>query len=173
MEIFLEIFFELILDLFVEGFFFYLSKAFVGFADKYNSSKKYSLTIRIIFFSILFSSLIALLIFALFTKRKLYPTVLIIYFILYTFMMIGRWINITFQDGNMRLFFRINRSVLNYLLGIALIVVSCIWNRSEASTLNPSAIVIIICSSVGIILNIIGDIITGLGTKNKKICEVE
>ncbi|MGN1296087.1 MAG: hypothetical protein ACI4U5_06720 [Bacilli bacterium] len=73
----------------------------------------------------------------------------------------------------MRLFFRINRSVLNYLLGIALIVVSCIWNRSEASTLNPSAIVIIICSSVGIILNIIGDIITGLGTKNKKICEVE
>ena len=87
--------------------------------------------------------------------------------------MIGRWLNITFQEGSLKLFFRINRSVLNYLLGISLIVVSCIWNRNEVSNLNQSAIVVIICSSIGIIINIIGDIITSMRIKNKRMGEVE
>lgn len=88
-------------------------------------------------------------------------------------MMIGRWLNITFQEGSLKLFFRINRSVLNYLLAISLIVVSCIWNRNDASNLNQSAIVVIICSSIGIIINIIGDIITSMRIKNKRMGEVE
>lgn len=88
-------------------------------------------------------------------------------------MMIGRWLNITFQEGSLKLFFRINRSVLNYLLAISLIVVSCIWNRNEVSNLNQSAIVVIICSSIGIIINIIGDIITSMRIKNKRMGEVE
>ena len=88
-------------------------------------------------------------------------------------MMIGRWLNITFQEGSLKLFFRINRSVLNYLLAISLIVVSCIWNRNEVSNLNQSAIVVIICSSIGIIINIIGDIITSIRIKNKRMGEVE
>ena len=88
-------------------------------------------------------------------------------------MMIGRWLNITFQEGSLKLFFRINRSVLNYLLAISLIVVSCIWNRNDASNLNQSAIVVIICSSIGIIINIIGDIITSIRIKNKMMGEVE
>ena len=87
--------------------------------------------------------------------------------------MIGRWLNITFQEGSLKLFFRINRSVLNYLLAISLIVVSCIWNRNEVSNLNQSAIVVIICSSIGIIINIIGDIITSMRIKNKRMGEVE
>ena len=88
-------------------------------------------------------------------------------------MMIGRWLNITFQEGSLKLFFRINRSVLNYLLAISLIVVSCIWNRNDASNLNQSAIVVIICSSIGIIINIIGDIIAHYRIKNKRMGEVE
>ena len=88
-------------------------------------------------------------------------------------MMIGRWLNITFQEGSLKLFFRINRSVLNYLLAISLIVVSCIWNRNDASNLNQSAIVVIICSSIGIIINIIGDIITSIRIKNRMMGEVE
>ena len=87
--------------------------------------------------------------------------------------MIGRWLNITFQEESLKLFFRINRSVLNYLLAISLIVVSCIWNRNEVSNLNQSAIVVIICSSIGIIINIIGDIITSIRIKNKRMGEVE
>ena len=173
MEFIIELFVELFLELFAEGFFFFIAKAFVAFSDKYNSSKRFSLVFRTIFFLVLFASLIGLLIFALFAKRKLYPTVLIIYFILSTFMMIGRWLNITFQEGSLKLFFRINRSVLNYLLAISLIVVSCIWNRNDASNLNQSAIVVIICSSIGIIINIIGDIITSMRIKNKRMGEVE
>ena len=88
-------------------------------------------------------------------------------------MMIGRWLNITFQEGSLKLFFRINRSVLNYLLAISLIVVSCIWNRNDDYNLNQSAIVVIICSSIGIIINIIGDIITSIRIKNKRMGEVE
>lgn len=88
-------------------------------------------------------------------------------------MMIGRWLNITFQEGSLKLFFRINRSVLNYLLAISLIVVSCIWNRNDASNLNQSAIVVIICSSIGIIINIIGDVIAHYRIKNKRMGEVE
>ena len=88
-------------------------------------------------------------------------------------MMIGRWLNITFQEGSLKLFFRINRSVLNYLLAISLIVVSCIWNRNDASNLNQSAIVVIICSSIGIIINIIGDVIAHYRIKDKRMGEVE
>ena len=87
--------------------------------------------------------------------------------------MIGRWLNITFQEGSLKLFFRINRSVLNYLLAISLIVVSCIWNRNDASNLNQSAIVVIICSSIGIIINIIGDVIAHYRIKDKRMGEVE
>lgn len=87
--------------------------------------------------------------------------------------MIGRWLNITFQEESLKLFFRINRSVLNYLLAISLIVVSCIWNRNEVSNLNQSAIVIIICSSIGIIINIIGDVIAHYRIKDKRMGEVE
>ena len=90
MEFIIELFVELFLELFAEGFFFFIAKAFVAFSDKYNSSKRFSLVFRIIFFSILFSSLIGLLIFALLTKRKLYPTVLIIYFILYSTLLLEK-----------------------------------------------------------------------------------
>lgn len=169
MEALIELLFELFAELFIEGFFFIISRAFVEFSSKYNSNKKFSLLFRSIFFSLLFVSLIALLIFALFNKRKLYPTVLLVYFLFYTCMLIGKWINTTFQGGNMKLFFRINRSVLNYLLGISLIVVSCIWNRNSSS-LNQSAIVVIICSCIGIVINIIGDIISSQ-RKQKNILE--
>ena len=68
---------------------------------------------------------------------------------------------------------KLKRSVLNYLLAISLIVVSCIWNRNEVSNLNQSAIVIIICSSIGIIINIIGDVIAHYRIKDKRMGEVE